>query len=511
MLDIERKREEMQDRLDRCKSQRQRNVMGQFSTPYPLALDIMKLMRGIVGRDDVSFLEPSIGTGVFYSAFCEVFGMNGQHALGFEIDEHYFSPACKLWKDYRIEMRKADFLLQTPDGLFDMIVANPPYVRHHYIEQSYKERIRAEVRQRAGQSVSGLAGLYCYFMMLSTSWLHKGGVSCWLVPSEFMDVNYGEAVKEYLLDNVELLLIHRFDAENSMFPDALVSSCVVVFRNNLPGHESTIRFSMGSDINAPETVMEVKRNDMKANCKWTSFFRKQNRSAENGVTLGDFFYVKRGIATGDNKFFILDKAKIERYGIQRQFLHPVLPGPRYVSGDEIYADGDGLPMLDKQLFMFSCPIEESVLREKFPTTWEYVNLGRKKGVADGYICSRRKPWYSCERRDPAPIIVPYMGRAESAKRPFRFILNASKAITTNVYLLMYPKPQYARCLSDKTVMRALWKALNAIPYIIICEAIMSHQGFSFNVNVIEKFRKPIIVDYACVKLIFIMQFRNKLC
>ena len=46
---------------------------------------------------------------------------------------------------------------------------------------------------------------------------------------------------------------------------------------------------------------------------------------------------------------------------------------------------------------------------------------------------------------------------------FRFILNDSKAITTNVYLLLYPKPQYASCMKDKGVLNEVWHELNAIP------------------------------------------------
>jgi adenine-specific DNA-methyltransferase len=32
-----------------------------------------------------------------------------------------------------------------------------------------------------------------------------------LIPSEFMDVKYGGPLKQYLLDKVTLLRIHRFD------------------------------------------------------------------------------------------------------------------------------------------------------------------------------------------------------------------------------------------------------------------------------------------------------------
>ena len=73
MNEVEQKRKLMQDALDALKTQKERNSMGQFSTPYPLALEIMRYMRNLLKKKDVSFIEPSIGTGVFYSAFLNEF------------------------------------------------------------------------------------------------------------------------------------------------------------------------------------------------------------------------------------------------------------------------------------------------------------------------------------------------------------------------------------------------------------------------------------------------------
>lgn len=461
MSSKENKRKKMQDAIDAQKTQKERNVMGQFSTPYPLALDIMKYMRGLLGSDDVSLIEPSIGMGVFFSAFIDAFAGRGR-ALGFEIDPHYFMPASDFWRGENLEMRCCDFLAQKADEQFDMLVANPPYVRHHHIDNETKVRLQSEVQRQTGIKISGLAGLYCYFMMLSAAWLKKGGLSCWLVPSEFMDVNYGEAVKNYLLQNVQLLHIHRFKANDLQFADALVSSCIVVFRNckPLPTHE--IKLSVGGTINNPETVKNINASQMKPNDKWTNIFTNDSLIREPQATLGDFFTVKRGIATGDNEFFIIDKDTVARYEIPQEFLRPILPSPRYIKGERINSD-NGLPAVERQQFLFSCELSEEVLKERYPKVWEYVRQGYDRGVQKGYICSRRTPWYSCEKREPAAIVVPYMGRSETSNRMFRFILNDSKAITTNVYLLLYPKPQYAHCMKDETVLTEIWRKLNAIP------------------------------------------------
>src|SRR5437660_12675511 len=48
----------------------------------------------------------------------------------------------------------------------------------------------------------GLGGL-----LADHEWLEPGGLSVWLIPSAFLDVNYGRAVKEYLTHQVKLLRI----------------------------------------------------------------------------------------------------------------------------------------------------------------------------------------------------------------------------------------------------------------------------------------------------------------
>ena len=83
---------------------------------------------------------------------------------------------------------------------FNLIICNPPYVRHHHLGNGDKSRLQIHTLQASGMKISGLAGLYCYFLGLSHAWMTDGGVAGWLIPSEFMDVNYGQAVKRYLLD-----------------------------------------------------------------------------------------------------------------------------------------------------------------------------------------------------------------------------------------------------------------------------------------------------------------------
>jgi adenine-specific DNA-methyltransferase len=71
------------------------------------------------------------------------------------------------------------------------------------------------------------------------------------------------------------------------------------------------------------------------------------------------------------------------------------------------------------------------------------------GIPQGYLASRRNPWYSQEKRDPAPFLCTYMGRPGANGKPFRFFWNQSQAVAANVYLSLYPRGSLKHALSLK--------------------------------------------------------------
>ena len=291
---FEQKRLSLQKVLDSQKVASSRNQMGQFATQTELAFDILSYaMMYFEGNEKVRFIDPATGTGAFYSALLDTFARNRiDSTVGYEIDPHYGEPARELWNHTGLTIHLEDFTrVETPlsHEKFNLLICNPPYVRHHHLSSVEKQRLKTCTRNACGMEISGLAGLYCYFLGLSHAWMSDNALAGWLIPSEFMDVNYGASVKRYLLDKVTLLHIHRFDPNDVQFDDALVSSAVLWFRNTPPPTGSTVRFTFGGTLEKPSLERWVSIEDLRYESKWTRYPIKENRKPERGLLLGDFF------------------------------------------------------------------------------------------------------------------------------------------------------------------------------------------------------------------------------
>jgi adenine-specific DNA-methyltransferase len=470
---IEASRVVEQIHLDAAKTPGERNRLGQFATPNALAIEVLKYSKTLLPANaEIHFLDPAIGTGSFYSALLQAFpAAQIKSAIGYEVDQNYAEIARKLWADTSLVLNIADFTESVPpknENLkCNLLICNPPYVRHHHLSIDQKITLKKLGIKATGIELSGLAGLYCYFLLAAHGWMAQHGLACWLIPAEFMDVNYGEKIKQYLLNQVTLLRVHRFAADELQFADALVSTSIIWFRNTKPMPDYSVEFTDGGSVSNPISSKTIASTTLKERSKWnsTSIASTQKISIHSEAKLSDLFEIKRGVATGANNFFILTPEQINELRIPSEFLTPILPSPRYLPGDEIGSDEQGNPKLEHRLFLLTCKQPMDYLQVKHPSLWSYFQKGENLGISERYLCKHRSLWYSQETRNPAIFLCPYMGRHKSKHgRPFRFILNHSKAIAPNVYLMMYPKASLeTRISNNPELSKLVWQALNSIP------------------------------------------------
>jgi adenine-specific DNA-methyltransferase len=249
------------------------------------------------------------------------------------------------------------------------------------------------------------------------------------------------------------------------FDNALVSSAIVVFEKSKPDDQEVV-FSFGGSLLKPARSVSIRQSSLRAVEKWTPYTTESGLRAGRDmpkVLFGDLFCIRRGLATGNNSFFIFPRAEARRLGLPVDFLRPILPPPRQLPERVIDADPDGFPKLVPQLALLDCRLPEAVVKKHHPDLWSYLESGKRKGIHQSYLTSRRSPWYSQEDRPAPPFLCTYMGRNGNGRKPFRFLWNKSRATAHNVYLLLYPKGTLQGLLtSDSSLHAAVFAALQEL-------------------------------------------------
>ena len=119
------------------------------------------------------------------------------------------------------------------------------------------------------------------------------------------------------------------------------------------------------------------------------------------VRLGDIAEVRRGFTTGANEFFYLDEAKIRQWGIEEEFLKPVIKSPRECK--RILIDPK-----DLRYKIFMCHKDKKDL--KGTSALEYIKWGEKQKFHKRPSCSGRARWWDVGIRHPGLWAWPYILR-----------------------------------------------------------------------------------------------------
>lgn len=107
-------------------------------------------------------------------------------------------------------------------GEFDLVIANPPYVRTQVLGASKARRLAESF------GLTGRTDLYQAFACGMTACLREGGILSLLCSNRFLSIQSGAALRRHLWANYDLLEI--FDLGDTKFFDAAVLPTVVVAR-----------------------------------------------------------------------------------------------------------------------------------------------------------------------------------------------------------------------------------------------------------------------------------------
>ncbi len=470
-----------------------------YVTPPEYARDMAQCALTAFGDDSkrIFFGDSAIGTGALFIAIKRLVDTvnNDENknysfasAVGIDIDE-------RMAKEAFLRCSKRDLVVIYGDAISpnidlgekrNMMIVNPPYNRHEEIPEEYREKAKKLAEMQTGIQVAANAGLYVYHLLIMDKWLDDNGIAVWLLPSIFLQSKYGKAIRQYLTSNVQLVRLHVYDEEKLQFDDTMISTTIVVFKKVPPVDGSKVVVTYGDSISEPQFSKTFDLGYLSKEIKnWRSIIVNPQDNESHlslDIRFSSLFDIKRGLATGANSFFVLERNKAKEYGIPDMALKPILPKARYLQSLVISAKDDGYPDIKPQMALIDCDLDEETIKAKYPAFYDYLQKAKQKGkdgkaIVDRTLIKAREPWYKQELRNPPLFLLTYMGRNKKNLPPLYFLLNQSDAVALNTYLLLYPKPWLLEIIGNNELLcKKLLSALNYSAQKIIAQQTRVYSG-----------------------------------
>ena len=318
------------------------------------------------------------------------------------------------WDPYN-QNASADFfdpewMFGITDG-FDVVIGNPPYVRQEKIKD-----LKPTLKKRY-TCYTGTADLYVYFYERGLQLLSANGIHTFICSNSWLDVNYGAPLQKYLLDNTAGAVICHSEAERE-FESAAINTIVSILQNGTPDTNAQLRFlTFKTFIGDPDienrrertrTYTELRqegtREDTYTGDKWGGKYLRApdiywtllEKGKDKLVRLGNIAEVRRGFTTGANEFFYLDAERIQEWGIEMEYLKPVIKSPRECKS--IRVDPRQL-----QFKLFMCHADRAALAGT--AALEYIAWGESQGFHQRPSCRSRARWWQSTNESGNSIFV----------------------------------------------------------------------------------------------------------
>lgn len=415
------------------RSATERRAAGAVYTPSPI---VRSMMTWLASQDTPArIVDPGAGSGRFILAAGEAFPdaqlvaveMDPLAALMLRANlsaRGWTDRATVLVKDYR------EVKLPRCAGM-TAFIGNPPYVRHHDITEDWKAWYASHFAE-FGIKASALAGLHLHFFLQTRLLAKAGDVGVFITSAEWMDVNYGSALRRLLLDELGGIALHVLEPTVEAFPGTATTAAITCFRVGETVEPVRVR-SVGdlTRLNGLTKGTDIPREQLQAAARWSIIVRPSEPATAGDIELGELFRVHRGQVTGANGIWIA--------GDHASDLPDRVKMPAVTKAKELIQAGAHLNSAEVLRRVIDLPTElDDFTKEERRRISTFLSWAKMHGADQSYIAQHRKAWWSVGLKAPAPILCTYM-----ARRPPQFTLNACDARHINIAHGLYPREPLA--------------------------------------------------------------------
>jgi hypothetical protein len=197
---------------------------------------------------------------------------------------------------------------------FDVVLANPPYVRQEKIKH-----LKPDLKKRFPKEYSGTADLYCYFYLRGIEMLNPDGMISFISSNKWLRADYGSRLRGRLAEASSVRSITDF-GELPVFETAATFPMILVAKKGPPSNNDSPTFTAVKSLNEPYPDVKaliagqgtLLPNTAIAGEHWRLVTSERASIMasmdERCVSLGEYVgkEIYYGIKTGFNKAFVLD-------------------------------------------------------------------------------------------------------------------------------------------------------------------------------------------------------------
>lgn len=372
-------------------------MLGAVYTPPRVAA---ALVRWAVRSSADKVLDPACGEGVFLAAArtrLADLGAKRPTCVGVDIDPQAASASVAICQDF--------FKWAQHAPKFDAVVGNPPFIRSHlFPEQSRAVAFRQ--MEEMGLRPSRLMSTWAPFVVVSCKILTESGRLALVVPEEILHVNYAEELRRFLLARFRRVIVCL--PARDLFPSVQQAVVLLLCDNDTSGRPGLMTTPSRDLEEGPPYATEA-APPWSWSRKWTHMFLKpaerefvsESHRQLGWQPLNEYGRAEVGVVTGNNAFFILSKAEVEKIG--NGYVEPIVCSARDIRGIRFGAS-DFRAMVEQERPAFLIHTADPV--DKLPAPLQrYLTEGEDREIDKGYKCRIRDPWYAVPGVWPADALL----------------------------------------------------------------------------------------------------------
>lgn len=429
---------------------------GIYYTPKLLADLIAKL-----AIEDSSFtiFDPCFGNGRLLEASytrLRKLGCNNPESqlFGLDINPNYKQAKNEFLKLLGNNLKTKDFFSvpDEPNETYDVLLMNPPYIRHHLINEENKEKLR--VINWGDISIPNTSDMWVYFIIHSYKLLNTNGTFAAILPWSFLQSDYSKVVKTSLLEkfaSLKTIIIGK-----QLFNGA-EERVLILVGNGFGKKNKNASISYIDDVRVKrirwkpisrETLLNNPAIGLEDNIGKTLTII-QNKGF---LPLDDFTDIKIGTVTGANNFFVLKREQLKDINFPDLLLKPILRRSQDIKALTI-------PNSDKiNDYLLLIP-------EDYPhsdSIRDYIKRGEDEGISKRYHAKNREVWYSIPSPNPPDGFLSYMTK----EIPF-ISLNPNNVLSTNTIHQLFFK-EYVDDKMKKWIQISMFSSISQLSVELHC-------------------------------------------